>query len=197
MKLKIIRNRFYERLLKSKDPLVFSVGWRRFQSIPIYFNTEDDKRARYLKYTPKDLHCNAMVYGPVVPIHSGVLGVQYISDEHKEFRVSCNGIVTEINVTFNVQKKLKLVGEPKEIFKNSALVKNMFSSDLEVTKFLKARIQTVSGIRGVIKKPNGNDGLFRASFEDKIIMSDIVFLKSWVSVEVPRMYITADSQKTS
>jgi len=50
-----------------------------------------------------------------VPIHSGVLGVQYISDAHKEFRVSLNGIVTEMNVNFSVQKKLKLVGEPKEI----------------------------------------------------------------------------------
>lgn len=76
MKLKVIRNRFYERLLKSRDPLVFSVGWRRFQSIPIYFNMEDEKRARFMKYTPRDLHCNAMIYGPIVPIHSGVLGVQ-------------------------------------------------------------------------------------------------------------------------
>lgn len=76
-------------------------------------------------------------------------------------------------------------------------MKNMFTSDLEVTKFLKARIQTVSGIRGVIKKANGNEGLFRASFEDKIIMSDILFLKTWVNVEVPRFYISADSQQTS
>lgn len=102
-----------------------------------------------------------------------------------------------MNVSFSVQKKLILVGEPKEIFKNSALVKNMFTSDLEVTKFLKARIQTVSGIRGVIKKPNGNEGMFRASFEDKIIMSDILFLKTWVNVEVPRFYISADSQQTA
>jgi len=90
-----------------------------------------------------------------------------------------------MNVNFNVSKKLKLVGEPKEIMKNTALIRNMFTSELEVTKFLKARIQTVSGIRGVIKKPNGTDGLFRASFEDKVIMSDIVFLKTWVSVQVP------------
>lgn len=73
----------------------------------------------------------------------------------------------------------------------------MFTSDLEVTKFLKARIQTVSGIRGVIKKSNGTEGLFRASFEDKIIMSDILFLKTWVNVEVPRFYISADSQQTA
>lgn len=121
-----------------------------------------------------------------MPIHSGVVGIQYIAQDHPEFRISVNGLVTELNVDFEVKKKLKLIGEASEIHKNTAIIKNMFTSDLEVTKFMKAKIQTVSGIRGVIKKSNGNKGLFRATFEDKILMSDIVFLKTWVAVQIPR-----------
>jgi len=32
-------------------------------------------------------------------------------------------------------KKLKLIGEPVKIFRNTAFVKGMFNSDLEVAKF--------------------------------------------------------------
>lgn len=34
----------------------------------------------------------------------------------------------ELNHTFDVMKKLKLVGEPFKIYKNTALVKGMFNS---------------------------------------------------------------------
>jgi len=110
--------------------------------------------------------------------------------------VSINGLVTELNIQFDVKKKLKLVGEPLEIHKNSCIVKDMFTSDLEVTKFLKAKIQTVSGIRGLVKKPQGAQGHYRAMFEDKIMMSDLVFLKTWVSVPIPRFYLAVDSENT-
>ncbi len=35
------KHRWHKRILKCNDPLVFSMGWRRFQSVPV-FSTEDE-----------------------------------------------------------------------------------------------------------------------------------------------------------
>ena len=87
-------------------------------------------------------------------------------------------------------KKLKLVGTPHKVFKNTAFITGMFNSALEVAKFEGAKLKTVSGIRGQIKKAvrEGGAGAFRASFEDKILRSDLVICRLWVPVEIKRFY---------
>lgn len=196
---KVKKHRWYKKILKTADPVIMSMGWRRFQTRPIYAKVEDDMKHRYLKYTPNHVTCSMTLWGPVTPQNTGFLMVQSVQQNAEEirrlgFRIAATGCVTEIDKTAHIMKKLKLVGTPLKIYKKSAFVKGMFTSALEVAKFEGAKIKTVSGIRGQIKKAhNKPEGSFRATFEDRILLSDIVFCRTWFAVEVPRFYAPVTS----
>ena len=184
------KHRWHKKILKCNDPLVFSIGWRRFQSIPTFSTEDDNSRHRYLKYSPEHMHCFATFYGPQAPPNTGILAIQRMSENISGFRIAATGIVLELNANFPVVKKLKLVGTPTKIYKNTAFITGMFNSDLEVSRFEGASIRTVSGIRGQVKKAirEGQPGSFRATFEDKILRSDIIFCRTWMPVKMKEYY---------
>lgn len=124
---KVKKHRWYRKILKTNDPLIISLGWRRFQTVPVYAKIEDDLKHRYLKYTPNHVTCNMSFYGPLTPQNTGFLAIQTVSSDIKEmkrigFRIAATGAVNEVDKSSHIMKKLKLVGTPYKIFKKSAFI---------------------------------------------------------------------------
>ncbi|KIV80912.1 hypothetical protein PV11_08378 [Exophiala sideris] len=189
VQIRIKRHRWHKKILKTNDPLIFSLGWRRFQTLPMYSISDSRTRNRMLKYTPEHMHCFGTFYGPLVAPNTGFCCVQSFSNASPGFRIAATGVVLNVDETTEIVKKLKLTGYPYKIFRNTAFIRDMFNSSLEIAKFEGASIKTVSGIRGQIKRALAKpEGHFRATFEDKILMSDIVFLRAWFAVKPHRFY---------
>ncbi|KAL0732407.1 hypothetical protein Bca4012_008616 [Brassica carinata] len=196
MQARLKKHRWHKKVLKTRDPIMVSIGWRRYQTVPVYAIEDRNDRHRMLKYTPEHMHCLATFWGPLVPPGTGFVAFQNLSSNQAGFRITATSVVLEYNHQARIAKKIKLVGHPCKIKKKTAFIKDMFTSDLEVARFEGSSVRTVSGIRGQVKKAGKNmldnnsaqEGIARCTFEDRIKMSDIVFLKAWPTVEVPRFY---------
>ncbi len=198
IRCRVKRHRWSPGILKSNDPLVVSVGWRRFQTMPIYAMEDNDGRHKFLKYTPEHMHCICVFHGPVCPPTTGIIAMQHVGSKAgsalgnlkgQRFGISLTGTLLELDASLRVVKKLKLVGHPQKIYKKTAFISGMFNSDLEASRFEGAALRTVSGLRGAVKKAvQGGGGSFRSTFEDRLLMSDIVFLRLWLPIEPVHYY---------
>jgi ribosome biogenesis protein BMS1 len=130
MHLRFKRHRWYPKVLKNRDPLVFSAGWRRFQSIPVFSQEDNNQRQRMLKYSPEHMHCRATIFGPLSPSQAGMVAIQNLSGSLASWRISATASVMEVDAKFDIVKKLKLVGYPYKVERHTAFVRDMCTSQV-------------------------------------------------------------------
>ncbi|CAI0427385.1 unnamed protein product [Linum tenue] len=68
--VRLKRHRWNKKILKTKDPIVLSIGWRRYQTTPVYAIEDRNGRHRMLN----------MFWGPLAPPNTGVVAVQNLSN---------------------------------------------------------------------------------------------------------------------
>jgi hypothetical protein len=125
LQVRIKRHRWHKKILKNGDPVILSLGWRRFQTVPLFSLktvVAGEERNRMIKYTPEHMHCFAQFWGPVTAPNTGFVAFQTLSNAVASFRVAATGVVTDLDAgKHRVVKKLKLTGEPQKVFKNTAV----------------------------------------------------------------------------
>ncbi|CAH8359641.1 unnamed protein product [Eruca vesicaria subsp. sativa] len=126
MQARLKKHRWHKKVPKTTDPIIVSIGWRRYQTI----------------------------HGPLVPLNTGFVAFQNLSSNQAWFRITATSVVLEYNHQARIAKKIKLIRHPCKIKKKTAFIKDMFTSDLKIARFEGSYVRTVSGIRGQVKKAN-------------------------------------------
>ncbi|KAI3841788.1 hypothetical protein MKX03_030209, partial [Papaver bracteatum] len=173
MQARLKRHEWHRKLLKSRDPITVSAGWRRYQTKPIYAMESGE----LLKFTPEHNHCLVMFWGPLVPPQL----------ELEAFRVAAKAVILDPKSAMKIMKEIKQKGTPLKLFKRKTALIN-FTRETEVSKYKGQPIQTLSGIRGKVKKATKREGIAKCVFNYGIGMRDIVFMRVWRQVESPRFF---------
>ncbi|KAH9386193.1 ribosome biogenesis protein BMS1 [Nematocida major] len=187
---RVKRHKWFKKTLKTKEAHYVSMGWRRFQTCPV-FSMKDAVRNRMLKYIPDSMTCNISFYAPTHPPGTSFTILRKFGKD-KNFRIAANGVQSEVGGKPRIMKKLKLIGYPEKIKGHTVFVKDMFHTQEEAARYEGAMLKTVSGLRGQVKKA-GEKGQFRASFEGQILMSEIIFLPCFFPITPMKVYLNAEN----
>jgi len=163
-----------ERIIRSKDNLIFHAGFRTFQGRPIFSesNLNCDKH-KFERFLVPDRFAVASVYGPVSFMPCPVLVFRQEGDIRK---LVATGTLGSVDPDRIMLKRVILTGYPMRIKKKFAVVKHMFYQANDVRWFRPAELATKHGLRGNIRESLGNKGLFKAIFSGPIKQNDTVML---------------------
>ncbi|CAN7989115.1 unnamed protein product [Ixodes hexagonus] len=160
--------------IKSKERLVFHVGYRRFATCPIFSAHTNGDKHKYERFLRSDTVSVATMFAPIIfPPVSAVVFKEGPGGEH---HLVGSGAVLGANPDRVVVKRAVLSGHPFKINRKSAVVRYMFFNRDDILWFKPVELKTKYGRRGHIKEPLGTHGHMKCVFNGQLKSQDTVLM---------------------
>lgn len=160
--------------VKSKERLVFHVGYRRFATCPIFSAHTNGDKHKYERFLKSDTVSVATMFAPIIfPPVSAVVFKEGPGGEH---HLVGSGAVLGANPDRVVVKRAVLSGHPFKINRKSAVIRYMFFNRDDILWFKPVELKTKYGRRGHIKEPLGTHGHMKCVFNGQLKSQDTVLM---------------------
>jgi pre-rRNA-processing protein TSR1 len=166
----------YHAPIKSKEELIFHVGFRQFVGRPTFssefINTDKNKMERFLHAGRFSV---ASIYAPISfpPVPTIVL--KRVGEDATP-AVAAVGSLKTVDPDRIILKRVILTGYPQRVSKRKASVRHMFYNPEDVKWFKPVELYTKRGLRGRIKEPVGTHGAMKCLLNGVLEQRDTVCL---------------------
>ncbi|KAF7494176.1 Pre-rRNA-processing protein TSR1 -like protein [Sarcoptes scabiei] len=161
--------------IRSKETLLFHVGYRRFWSQPIFSEHTIGDKHRYEKFLRNDSVCVATLYAPITYPPAPVL-VYCRNDDTNQLELIAIGSLLDCSPDRLNIKRLILSGHPFKINRKHAVVRFMFFNREDILWFKPIELRTKYGRTGHIIEPIGTHGHMKCIFDRQLQSQDTVLM---------------------
>lgn len=170
----IKKHDMYDAPIKTKEELIFHVGFRQFVARPVFstdnINSDKHKMERFLH---AGRFCMASIYAPISFPPVPLIALKRVEGAVAP-AVAAVGSLRSIDPDRIILKKIILTGYPQRVSKLKAAVRYMFHNPEDVRWFKPVEVWTKCGRRGRIKEPVGTHGAMKCILNGVLQQHDTV-----------------------
>eukprot|EP00940_MAST-03C_sp_MAST-3C-sp2_P003434 g3434.t1 len=175
------RVKTFDEPLKSKQPLVFHCGFRRFRVRPTFSERDGakatevkDAKFKFCRFFPQNDFAAVSAFGPVTYAPAPLL--MFKDDGTLVGLGSLMGGGRGVDPDRIILKRIILTGYPSRVHKHNATVVQMFFNPEDINWFKPVELRTKYGLSGHIKDSIGTHGHMKCLFNKPITQNDTVCL---------------------
>jgi len=161
--------------LKSKEPMVFQIGFRRFSACPIFSDHSNQNKFKMERFLPDcGTFIVASMYAPIMFAPAPVLAFR--ENALEKFDLVAKGSLMSLDTNRIVVKRVVLSGMPFKINKRSTTVRYMFFNREDIEFYKPIELRTKYGKRGHIKQTLGTHGHMKCTFNGQLKSEDTILM---------------------
>lgn len=162
------------RPIRSKERLIFHVGFRRFANSPIFSEHSTGNKHKFARFFHPGTTVVATMFAPITFSPASVLVFRQRGDGAQD--LVATGSLLSVDPKRIVTKRVVLSGHPFKVNRKTAVVRYMFFNREDVLWFKPVELRTKWGRRGHIKEPLGTHGHMKCYFDGQLKSQDTVLL---------------------